>query len=205
MKPFLSLSGRTSLSVVLQSEAAECGLACLAMVAAFHGHDVDLATLRRRFGLSMKGMTVRTMVDVGAAIGLLSRPLRCEINELAKLRTPAILHWGTNHFVVLDRVSKGSVVVHDPAAGRLSLPLSAVDSLFTGVVVELTPTSTFRRTRERNPLRLGSLLSFSGDTGRALGQTILLSLVLEALILAAPFYLQFVIDEGILRRGPRRP
>lgn len=200
MKPFLSLSGRTSLSVVLQSEAAECGLACLAMIAAFHGYDVDLPTLRRRFGLSMKGMTVRTMVDVGAAIGLSSRPVRCEVSELAELRTPAILHWGTNHFVVLDRVARGHVIVHDPAAGRLRLPVGVVESLFTGIAVELTPGSTFRRTRERNPLRLGSLLSLSGDTARALGQTIVLSLIMEALILAAPFYLQFVIDEGILRR-----
>ena len=44
----LNFSGRGRLPVVLASEAAECGLACLAMVARYHGHDVDLNGLRQR-------------------------------------------------------------------------------------------------------------------------------------------------------------
>ena len=43
------------LPMLLQTEAAECGLACLAMVANYHGHDMDLASLRRRFVASLKG------------------------------------------------------------------------------------------------------------------------------------------------------
>ena len=34
--------------MLLQTEAAECGLACLAMVAASHGLVTDLPTLRQR-------------------------------------------------------------------------------------------------------------------------------------------------------------
>ena len=42
---------------ILQSEAAECGVACLGMVAGHHGLNIDLYDLRRRFGLSLKGET----------------------------------------------------------------------------------------------------------------------------------------------------
>ena len=45
----LNFSRRRRLPLVLASEAAECGLACIAMVARFHGHDVDLNGLRQRF------------------------------------------------------------------------------------------------------------------------------------------------------------
>jgi hypothetical protein len=38
------LIGRRSVPDIRQSEAAECGLACLAMVLGYHGHDVDLGT-----------------------------------------------------------------------------------------------------------------------------------------------------------------
>lgn len=200
MRTFLNLSGRKSLPAIRQSEAAECGLACIAMVAAFYGYETDLPTLRRRFALSMKGITVRTMVNVAAGIGLSCRPVRCEIEEIDKLRLPAILHWGTNHFVVLDKSTRRHVVVHDPALGRLTLPRNVAATMFTGVAIELTPATTFRRARERNPLRLDTLVKLGGDVRRALGQTVLLSLVIEALALAAPFYLQFVIDEGILRQ-----
>ena len=50
----LHLGWGRRLPMALQTEAAECGLACLAMVAGFFGRDVDTADLRRRFGLSLK-------------------------------------------------------------------------------------------------------------------------------------------------------
>ena len=49
--------GARRLPVFLQTEAAECGLACLGMVACFNGHRVDLAALRRRFTVSLTDMT----------------------------------------------------------------------------------------------------------------------------------------------------
>ncbi|MFL4993430.1 MAG: cysteine peptidase family C39 domain-containing protein, partial [Microvirga sp.] len=48
MKLFAALDyfGAPRLPAIIQSEASECGLACLAMVATYHGREVDLATLR---------------------------------------------------------------------------------------------------------------------------------------------------------------
>lgn len=195
----LNLSGRRSVPVIRQAEAAECGLASVAMVAAFHGHEVDIATMRRRFAVSMKGATLRTMIDVAGAIGLSGRPVRCEPEEIADLRLPAILHWGMNHFVVVCAVNRRGIVIHDPAHGRLTVPNEVVRSKFTGIALELTPNATFTRVRERNPLKLGSLFSLGGGVSRALVQTALLSLLVEALVLAAPFYMQFVIDEALLK------
>ncbi|MEM7692019.1 MAG: cysteine peptidase family C39 domain-containing protein, partial [Pseudomonadota bacterium] len=40
---------------ILQAEAAECALACLAMVSSHHGLDTDLVTLRRRHKISSQG------------------------------------------------------------------------------------------------------------------------------------------------------
>jgi ATP-binding cassette subfamily B protein RaxB len=46
----LQLGWRPGLPVVLQTEAAECGLACVAMLLGQHGTLTDLATLRGRHG-----------------------------------------------------------------------------------------------------------------------------------------------------------
>ncbi len=199
MRSILNLTGRQSLPLIRQAEAAECGLASLAMIAGFHGYDVDLATLRRRFGLSMKGMTLRTMIDIAGAIGLSARPVRCEPVEVADLRLPAVLHWGTNHFVVVEAATRRRVTISDPAHGRMTLSLETVDAMFTGIALELTPTTGFQRARERNPLKLGTLMSFGGGVSRALAQTVLLSLFVEAMLLATPFYLQFTIDEAVVK------
>lgn len=199
MSSFLNLSGRRRLPIVRQAEAAECGLASITMIAGFYGCDVDLATMRRRFGLSMKGVTLRTLIDVAAGLGFSSRPVRCDPEEIANLRHPAILHWGTNHFVVLERVTRRGIIIHDPAIGRVAVSPAALSRMFTGVALELTPNATFQRTRERNPLKLGGLFTLEGGVATALLQTITLSLVVEALLIASPFYLQFVIDDAVLK------
>jgi ATP-binding cassette, subfamily B, bacterial CvaB/MchF/RaxB len=49
LQSLLNFGGRHRLPLMIQSEATECGLACLAMVAGYHGHRVDLNTLRRRY------------------------------------------------------------------------------------------------------------------------------------------------------------
>ena len=47
----LNFAWGKTLPMILQTEAAECGLASLAMVAGYHGYHTDLATLRQRFAV----------------------------------------------------------------------------------------------------------------------------------------------------------
>ncbi|MGH9436959.1 MAG: cysteine peptidase family C39 domain-containing protein, partial [Terriglobia bacterium] len=53
----LKVAFRRRLPLMLQTEASECGLACLAMVADYHGYAIDLLSLRRRYSISLKGTT----------------------------------------------------------------------------------------------------------------------------------------------------
>ena len=124
------------LPVVLQAEAAECGMACLAMVLAYYGHRVDLGTMRRRHALSLKGMTLRNLIDLAGTMGLATRALRVELVDLGRLRLPCVLHWGLNHFVVLQRAGRRAIVIHDPARGRRRVNLDEASREFTGVALE---------------------------------------------------------------------
>ncbi|HOL36230.1 MAG TPA: cysteine peptidase family C39 domain-containing protein, partial [Rubrivivax sp.] len=92
----LGIGGRR-VPLVLQTEAAECGLACLAMVAGAHGYDTDLPTLRQRFSLSIKGVTLVDLVRMAEALNLVPRALRAELDEIDQLQRPCILHWDMNH------------------------------------------------------------------------------------------------------------
>ncbi len=152
----LRFSWRNRMPVVLQTEAAECALACLAMVASYHGYESDLPTLRRRFSISLKGATLARLIEMASALGMQSRPLRLELDELDKLQTPCVLHWNLNHFVVLERVAGAKVVIHDPASGRRILSFDEVSRHFTGVALELAPGATFTREKASNRLLSGS-------------------------------------------------
>ena len=182
-----------------QRSQLEAALASLAMVAGFHGYETDLATLRRQFAISLKGATLKRLIDIAARMGLGTRALRCELEELKELRTPAILHWGMGHFVVLKRMVRGGIEIHDPAIGARIVKTPEVSRHFTGVALELTPTDGFEKKREKNLLKLSTLAKFAPETVGGLIQAIVLSLIIELCVLTAPFYMQFVIDEAILK------
>lgn len=101
---------------LIQSEAAECGLACLAMVAGHYGLHMDLPQMRRRFPLSLKGLRLNQLIEHAQQLGLNARALRLEMQDLGQLKLPCILHWDLNHFVVLARVGRKKAVLLDPGA-----------------------------------------------------------------------------------------
>lgn len=189
---------RRRVPVVLQAEAAECGMACLAMVLAYHGRQIDLATLRRRHPLSLKGMTLRNLIDLCGAQGLTARALRVELTDLARLRLPCILHWGLNHFVVLTRVERGGLVINDPGRGRRRVSLAEASREFTGVALEAVPNPGFRRERAAPGLRLRDLFRNMAGIRSALAQVLALSLGIELVALLMPIASQVVIDEVIV-------
>jgi ATP-binding cassette subfamily B protein RaxB len=182
---------------VLQTEAAECGLASLAMVARYHGHRVDLAGLRQRFPTSIKGMTLRQVMAVASDLELSPRAVRLELHELDQLTLPAVLHWDLNHFVVLEKVDATSVWVLDPALGRRRMSFDKVGRHFTGVALELTPTADFRPIEARSRTRLSDLWSSLRNFRSAFVQVLALSLVVQLAALVAPLFIQLVIDDGV--------
>jgi ATP-binding cassette subfamily B protein RaxB len=190
--------GRSRVPLVLQTEAAECGLACLAMIASHHGHRTDLAALRQRFALSTKGSTLADLVRMAGALNLSARPLRAEPAHLSRIAVPCILHWDLNHFVVLVAVRKGRAVIHDPARGTRMLSKTELSRHFTGVVLELRPGVGFRALDERRAVTLRQLLGPVHGLKRSLAQIFVFALALEAFMLLAPFFLQWVVDGALL-------
>jgi ATP-binding cassette subfamily B protein RaxB len=194
----VEFGGRQRLPVFLQTEAAECGLASLGMVAWFHGHRIDLAGLRRRFTVSLKGATLAYLMQAAGHLNLAPRPLRLELGELQQLRTPCVLHWDLNHFVVLRQADSRGIVVHDPAFGVRRLSLAEVSKHFTGIALELSPTSQFKPADERRRIRLHDLLGRVDGLHRSLGQVFLLALALQAIAIVSPFYMQWAVDGAVV-------
>jgi ATP-binding cassette, subfamily B, bacterial CvaB/MchF/RaxB len=191
--------GRT-LPVVLQTEAAECGLACLTMVLQHHGASTDLAALRTRHAVALTGMTLATLTDVAQREQLGTRGLRLELDELPQLRLPAILHWDLNHFVVLQSVGNGHIVVHDPAFGERRLGLEEASRHFTGVALEVWPNPGFAPKEEKTRIRLSQLIGQVSGFWPSLGQVLALSLALEVFGLVSPLFMQWVLDHVVVSR-----
>ncbi len=186
---------RRRLPTILQSEAAECGLACLAMVMAYHGYQTDLTTLRRTQAISLKGSTLKEIMGIASAHDLACRPVRAELDDLRRLKTPAILHWDMNHFVVLKSATMNGITIVDPGSGQLRLSIEEASKHFTGVALELTPSPSFASGSSRAGLKLSDLWRRSVGLEPSLVQLFVLSAVIQAFNLLSPLYVQFAIDE----------
>jgi ATP-binding cassette subfamily B protein RaxB len=190
------LGRRTPL--ILQTETAECGLACLAMIAARYGYRVDLPALRQSHNLSLRGTTLHDLVRIASGMRLATRALRVELDHLRRLRLPCILHWDHNHFVVLIRVRGRRIVIHDPALGRRNVPLQEVSKRFTGIVLEGWPTKSFERKTERARVRIWDLLRRTDGFVAVATQVLTMSLVFEVIGLAIPIGFQLVLDDVVV-------
>ncbi|MCB1740214.1 MAG: peptidase domain-containing ABC transporter [Gammaproteobacteria bacterium] len=198
MNRLLETRRRGRVPLVLQSESAECGLACLAMVCGHHGYLTDLASLRERFSVSQKGVSLAQLVKMANNLDLNARPLRLELQSLRRLSLPAILHWELNHFVVLKHVGRNHIVILDPARGERHYTFDEVSSRFTGVALELAPTRSFAPKVVRRRIDLGKLLGSTRGLGRALAQILMLAGALELFALIAPLFMQLVVDQALV-------
>lgn len=194
----LNWTGRRRLPLIRQTESAECGLACLAMMASWHGLQTDLLTLRERFSISTQGMTLQRLIECAAGIRLSSRAVRLEPEDLKSLSLPCILHWNMNHFVVLHKVRGSRLVIHDPDKGKVTLSLTEVGKHFTGVALELMPASDFTVRDERKKIRLRQLTGKTPGLLAAMSRIIVFALALEILTLGSPLLNQLVIDEVLV-------
>ncbi|WP_230946791.1 peptidase domain-containing ABC transporter [Burkholderia stagnalis] len=194
----LQFGWQRRLPVMLQTQAAECGLACVGMIASYHGHDLDLVSLRRRFNPSLKGATLNDVMLIASRLDLTSRALRLELDELGKLRLPCILHWDMSHFVVLKSVSRGKITIHDPARGAYDVPLAEVSDHFTGIALELMPSPSFTRTKARESISMAKLVGSVTGIRAAFAQVLLLSAALEVFGIVTPFYMQWVMDQVLV-------
>lgn len=182
------------LPLIRQSQATECGLACLGMIANYYGHEIDMITLRRQFATSLKGATLADVIAMAQQLNMSSRALRIDLEELSKLRTPCILHWELNHFVVLKKVRSNKVTLHDPARGIRVMTLKEVSTAFTGVALELIPSSTFEVKEEKARISMRKLVGSVTGVKSAFVQVLILSVALELFGVLSPFFMQWVMD-----------
>lgn len=189
--------------LILQAETEECGLASLAMVANYYGHQIDLTWLRERSAQSGSGPSLRTILAGAEMLQLDGRPVRAGIDELKHLNLPAILHWEFDHFVVLTRVQKKRLEICDPAAGRRHIPVADATRSFTGVAVEFSRLPDFAAERAAGGLRIPQLLRSFVGLGRYLIAMLVLLFASQLLALAVPVATQLLIDEVVLGQDLR--
>jgi NHLM bacteriocin system ABC transporter peptidase/ATP-binding protein len=185
--------------VVLQMEAAECGAAALTAVLAHHGCHRTLEELRRTCGVSRDGSNALQIAEAARHYGMEADGLSAELDELAAVRMPAILHWGFNHFLVLEGFDGTSWHLMDPSLGRRAVSTEDFRRDFTGVCIEIAPGGRFEPSGQPSSPWPALRASLRGS-GPAIAVALIAGVLMSIPGIAVPVLGSIFVD-GVLARG----
>jgi len=190
--------------VVLQASRSECGLACLAMVLDHHGCHVPMQELRAQCPTGRDGLSAGVLLRTAQQFGMTAKGYKATPQALAQLPVPVIAHWGSDHFVVIERVTSRAADVVDPRLGRRRLPIDDAHAGLGKVLLSLQPGEGFTaRRRQEKPFwyrYLRTLTSLPG-TGRLLAQILAVTVITQLLVAVMPFATKIVVDESTSLRA----
>lgn len=182
---------------MLEGGPQDAGLCCLGAVAQRLGARFNLPELKRRFPTA-QSMSVRQLVDTAGALDLIARPLRCELDDLAKVRRPALIQWGRTAYAFYDRpLADGGARVFVPWTGWQNFSRKELDRVFTGIAIEFTPAPAFAPPPPAPLLPLLSLFKLTPEIAVEAGKVLALAAVVQIYTVAGPLYGRTVLDEAI--------
>ncbi len=136
--------GVARVPVIMQLEMLECGAACFAMIMGYYGKWITLEQARIDCGVSRDGSSAKNIMRAAKGYGMEVHAYKLEPEALFKEGPfPCMIHWGFNHFVVLDGFHGNKAVLNDPARGRIVVSWEEFDREFTGVCMTMAPGPDF--------------------------------------------------------------
>ena len=183
----------------MQLEATDCGAACLGIVLAHFGRWVSFEELRDECSVGRDGSSAHDIVSAARRYGLESHGWRREVHQLAMMPLPLILHWGFNHFVVLEGIGDGQFFINDPAIGHRVVDADTFDGDFTGIALTCTPGSTFEP-GGKPPPAWRELWGWLREFRTTLAFATLCGLLLMLPLVALPVLLALFVDHVLLNR-----
>lgn len=198
-----------------QTEALDCGAACLRMVAKSHGREYSLEELREHVHISRDGVSLAGITDGAETIGLKTLALPVSLPQLREdIPLPCIIPWGEDHFVVVHDVKGDQFFVADPDPAVRMTQYSAGEMMTywidasrelgqdpdTGIclVLESTPEFLARGREEVNKGSLKHVLTYVGRYRKLLVQLFGGLVAAMLLQLMFPFLLKNLVDVGIV-------
>ena len=195
---------RLRLPAVRQRLPAECGAACLAMVAQHYGASLPLGEVRWRARIGTFATSLFDLYRAALDLGFSASPVQVDWADLSQACLPAVAHLPKrSHFVVLWKVTRSHVVIGDPETGTRTLTHDEFREDFDGVLLILQPTPTLHEHAERMAAKVRSdrplrkIASFLRPHKKAFAHVIIASFTLQLLGLGVPLATELIVDRVV--------
>lgn len=196
---FPSKARRRKVPTVLQMEITECGAACLSMILGYYGRYEPLEKLREDCGVSRNGSKASLILRAARQYGLEAQGFRVLTPDLDELRTPMILFWNFEHFVVYEGRSRNGkyFYLNDPACGPVTVDRDTFERSYTGVALEFRKGAQFRKGGKPTGV-FRSMMPMLRGTQSVMGAVIWGGLLLVVPGVVLPALMQIFVDRVML-------
>ena len=196
------MKGVAKVPVVMQLEMLECGAASLAMVMAYYDKWIPLEQARVDCGVSRDGSNAKNIMLAARSYGMVVKAYRMEPEDLLEEGPyPCIIHWGFNHFVVLDGFKGKKAVLNDPARGRVVVSWEEFDKEFTGICMTFEPGEDFEPSGRKK-----SVFDYAKDqmkgTGIAVAFVVLMTMITSMMGIINPVFSRIFLDRLLTGQSP---
>lgn len=178
----------------------DAGLACLALLARYHGIAVEPASLAHEFKEGGRAFGVAEILLAARKLGLKARCVRVVPERLGKTPLPAIAIDRDSGFCLLAQVNDCQALIVDPIAGQQQvLPHEAFARRWSGELILATPRGAEHRERMR--FDFGWFVPALHKYRKLLVEVLAASLMLQVFALLTPLFFQVVMDKVLVHRG----
>lgn len=185
---------------VQQLDEMDCGVACLSMIARWHGIDVSISWLRDVAATGPAGTSLRGLATAGSKIGLDVQPFKVSRDRVEDFALPAIIHWNAEHWVVLARLDGDRVELADPAIGVVTMSREELLRHWDGYAARVAPTGDAVEVPNGAP-NLRWLRPFLLAHRRALVLALILALAAAAGEVALPLLVQLIVNDVVSHKA----
>ena len=196
-----------------QSDSKDCGPTCLKIIAKHYGKTLNIQTLRTYSETTREGSNLLNVSDAAEKIGFRSLGVKLSLQKLHEAPLPCILHWNSQHYVVLYKIRKNNYYTSDPAIGLIEynqkeflkfwIGNNANEDTEEGIALLVEPTPIFRKAqgdngdKEEKSFGFSLLFNYILPYKSFVFQLIIGLLAGSLLQLIVPFLTQSVVDVGI--------
>ncbi len=181
-----------------QQSNSDCGAACLVMVARYWGKRFSVNRLRDVANVDRNGASLRGLSAAAESIGFSTRPVKASLDQLAKQKLPAIVHWEGKHYIVVYEVTPKQVIVADPGIGQRSLTHQEFKACWTGYTLLLQPTALIRDAQNTNT-PFWQFFELIKPHGVVLLEVFIASLLIQIFGLITPLFTQLLLDRVVVQ------
>lgn len=183
-----------------QQSTSDCGAACLVMVSRYWGKRFSVNRLRDIANVDRNGASLRGLSAAAESIGFTTRPVKASLDQLAKQKLPAIVHWKGNHYIVVYEITRKQVIVADPAIGQRTLTHREFNADWIGYALLLQPTALFEDEKE-SKTPFWQFFELIKPHGLVLLEVFIASLFIQIFGLITPLFTQLTLDRVVVQRS----